>query len=248
MNWFCRRSASVAKAYFLACLFAAGILFDSTSSSAAPLNYTVNGGSSVISGSVGSLAFTNATWVLTATADPATVQSGTLSVGSGAPSYFLPASVTLQITDSVNGLTSMTLSDLSGATWGIISSDYSAFLGAGTGIAGFAAINTSTQPWENPEDVGEFSYITGGAPYNGTPGIYTDLGTPGTWLGGVASPPGTGEYLETSLGEMNLSEGSAAFNTGSFTISPVPELSTSCLALAGLTCGGFSMFRRRKRA
>jgi hypothetical protein len=28
----------------------------------------------------------------------------------------------------------------------------------------------------------------------------------------------------------------------------VPEPSTSCMVLAGLACGGFSMFRRRKRA
>jgi autotransporter-associated beta strand protein len=31
-------------------------------------------------------------------------------------------------------------------------------------------------------------------------------------------------------------------------ITPVPEPSTSCMALAGLACGGFSMWRRRKRA
>ena len=31
-------------------------------------------------------------------------------------------------------------------------------------------------------------------------------------------------------------------------IAPVPEPSTYCMALAGLACGGYSMFRRRKRA
>jgi len=31
-------------------------------------------------------------------------------------------------------------------------------------------------------------------------------------------------------------------------VAPVPEPSTYCMALAGLACGGFSMFRRRKRA
>jgi hypothetical protein len=245
MNWFCSRSASVAKACFMACLFAAGILFASTSSSAAPLIYTAEGGTSVISGTVGSLAFTDATWVLTATADPATVQSGTLAIAesSGAPAYFLPASVMLQITDSVNGSTSMTLFDLPEATWGVISSDYS-FLEAGLGIAGFAAINTSPQQWEG---VGEFQYATGGST-GGTPGIYTNLGTPGTWLGGGANPPEVGTNLETSLGAMNLSAGSFEFNTGSFTIAPVPEPSTCMMALAGLACGGYSMWRRRKRA
>jgi len=242
LNSFCSHSASVAKACFLTCLFAAGILFDSSSSSAAPLNYTVNGGTSVISGTVGSLAFTDATWVVTATADPATVLSAT-----GA--YFIPATVTLSITDSVNGTTPMTLSDFSGATWGVYSGDLSAFMAAGTGFAGFTALNTSTQPWTQPAGVSGFYgflYFTGGI-YGGTPGIYTDLGTPGTWLGGAASPPETSDYVETSLGEMNLSAGSAEF-TGSFTISAVPEPSTYAMALAGLACGGYSLFRRRKRA
>jgi hypothetical protein len=33
-----------------------------------------------------------------------------------------------------------------------------------------------------------------------------------------------------------------------FTVSAVPEPSTYAMALAGLACGGYSMFRRRKRA
>ena len=35
---------------------------------------------------------------------------------------------------------------------------------------------------------------------------------------------------------------------GKHHISVVPESSTECMALAGLACGGYSMFRRRKRA
>jgi hypothetical protein len=34
----------------------------------------------------------------------------------------------------------------------------------------------------------------------------------------------------------------------SLSISAVPEPSTYAMALAGLACGGWSMFRRRKRA
>jgi hypothetical protein len=43
----------------------------------------------------------------------------------------------------------------------------------------------------------------------------------------------------------------AAFSAGSkaaFSIAAVPEPSTCIMALAGLACGGFSMWRRRKRA
>jgi hypothetical protein len=248
MNWFCSRSTSVAKAYFMACLFAAGILFASTSSSADPLTYTANGGTSVMSGTVGSLAFTDATWVLTATADPATVLSGTLQAGtSNFPTYFLPASVTLQITDSVNGTTTMTLLNYLGGTWGVFSLDYGSFFGPGVGGAGFGVVNTSAAPWQFPSQAAEFGLGTGGS-FGGTPGIYTDLGTPGTWLGGQAGVPITSEYLDTSLGTMNWSATTSGTSTGSFTIAPVPEPSTYTMALAGLACGGYTMFRRRKRA
>jgi len=37
-------------------------------------------------------------------------------------------------------------------------------------------------------------------------------------------------------------------NSGSVTVSAVPEPSTCMMALAGLACGGYSMWRRRKRA
>ena len=40
----------------------------------------------------------------------------------------------------------------------------------------------------------------------------------------------------------------SAGRTAAFSIAAVPEPATSCMALAGLACGGFSMWRRRKRA
>jgi autotransporter-associated beta strand protein len=40
---------------------------------------------------------------------------------------------------------------------------------------------------------------------------------------------------------------SATFNSATGFITVVPEPSTYCMALAGLACGGYSMFRRRKR-
>jgi hypothetical protein len=247
MKWFCRRLAAVAQAYFLACLFAAGMLCASDSSSAAPLNYTADGGTSVISGTVGSLAFTNATWVLTATADPSTVLSGTLQFGmSNLPTYFLPASVTLQIADSVNGTTTMTLLNYLGGTWGVLSADYSSLLGAGAGALGFGAFNTSAEPWQISSQAAEFGLVTGGG-FGGTAGAYNNLGTPGIWLGGQASAPVTSEYLVTSLGTMSWSATTDGISSGSFTIAAVPEPSTYAMALAGIACAGFRMFRHRKR-
>ena len=40
---------------------------------------------------------------------------------------------------------------------------------------------------------------------------------------------------------------SATFNSATGFITVVPEPSPYCMALAGLACGGYSMFRRRKR-
>jgi hypothetical protein len=37
-------------------------------------------------------------------------------------------------------------------------------------------------------------------------------------------------------------------NSSGFRLAAVPEPSTYCMALAGLACGGYSVFRRRKRA
>jgi hypothetical protein len=39
-----------------------------------------------------------------------------------------------------------------------------------------------------------------------------------------------------------------AGRTAAFSMTVVPEPSTYCMALAGLACGGYSLFRRRKRA
>jgi hypothetical protein len=41
---------------------------------------------------------------------------------------------------------------------------------------------------------------------------------------------------------------SAYFQAGSLQLVVVPEPSTCIMALAGMACGGYSMFRRRKRA
>jgi hypothetical protein len=54
--------------------------------------------------------------------------------------------------------------------------------------------------------------------------------------------------LDTSLGTMNWSATTNGISTGSFTIAAVPEPSTCAMALAGLACGGYTMFRRRKQA
>jgi hypothetical protein len=61
---------------------------------------------------------------------------------------------------------------------------------------------------------------------------------------------GTMTWSNTTLSAMGIAPGSYVWGwTGdSITLNVVPEPSTCVMALAGLACGGYSMFRRRKRA
>jgi hypothetical protein len=56
-----------------------------------------------------------------------------------------------------------------------------------------------------------------------------------------------GEYT-TSGGTVNAALVTGLSSPFNFTVVPVPEPSTYAMALAGIACGGFSMWRRRKRA
>ena len=63
---------------------------------------------------------------------------------------------------------------------------------------------------------------------------------------------GTYPIISTDSGSLDFNNGSTGrsvyFRVNTLTISAVPEPSTYAMALAGLACGGYSMFRRRKRA
>jgi hypothetical protein len=64
---------------------------------------------------------------------------------------------------------------------------------------------------------------------------------------------GTTEFLTTTYADWGLTPGSSqqvtiagTYETVTINIAPVPEPSTYAIALAGIACGGYSMFRRRK--
>ena len=61
---------------------------------------------------------------------------------------------------------------------------------------------------------------------------------------------GTLTFANTTLSAMGVTPGSYVWSWSgdSVTLNAVPEPSTYMMALAGLACGGYSMFRRRKRA
>ena len=68
----------------------------------------------------------------------------------------------------------------------------------------------------------------------------------GDWFYSDVNRFASKNYRETSTAE-NGNNDSYGFRLAS-PVAPVPEPSTYAMALAGLACGGYSMFRRRQRA
>ena len=73
--------------------------------------------------------------------------------------------------------------------------------------------------------------------------------------GYVSSNPlsGTATWANATLASLGITSGTYSITGVNNTVTinaaaPVPEPSTYAMALAGLACGGYTMFRRRKRA
>ncbi|MDA7640961.1 VPDSG-CTERM sorting domain-containing protein [Opitutaceae bacterium] len=188
------------------------------------MTYTLDGGNSTMDGSVGSLSFTNAAWALTATADPSQVETGSAALLN---TYFLPTTVTLSISDSVNGVTSMSLNDFTDYKWGVFTSDFGPI-----SFGGFGAWDTRQQS----SFQSDAAFVV-----TGDPGLYSNLGTAGSWNGGqtgyagLASPGLTN--FETSIGTLHLTVETGVSPTGKFEIvgASVPDKgSTAALLGAGL--------------
>jgi hypothetical protein len=221
--------------------------------SAATMTYTLDGGNSTMDGSVGSLSFTNAAWSLTATADPSQVETGSV-VGDmrgnpfSLPVYFLPAAATLSISDSVNGVTSMSLNDFADYNWGVVTIDYN-YIAAGMELAGIGFFDTRQQSSFLSE--GLFSVFT--SPSSGDTGLYSNLGTAGSWNGGqtlYSGPYDEGlQNLETSIGTLTITsfqDGTSP--TGKFEIAgaSVPDTGSTA-ALLGVGVAALAFARSRLR-
>ena len=70
--------------------------------------------------------------------------------------------------------------------------------------------------------------------------------TPFPFSGSGTQNNGIAETYFTDIGPLIIS--GHTDQAATFTVSAVPEPSTYAMALAGLACGGYSMWRRRKRA
>jgi hypothetical protein len=221
---------------FLGGVGVAGLAVDPAE--AALMNYTLDGGNSTISGSVGGTNFTNESWTMTATADSSLVQNGTFSgLGGAIPTYFLPTTVALWIGGTSSPVATVTMSNYTSGSnsfvWGVFSSDTSATYGQGRHASGFSPADLSTTPyWTASTGAGVNNY------FGGTPGIYNDLSASGIWTG-VSFIWSTDKNYMTSGGTLVLTGVSSGAN-GTWTIAAVPGGGVAVLLAAGAV-------RRRRR-
>jgi hypothetical protein len=204
--------------------------FLGTSAKAELFTYTLSGSS--ITGTLGSTGFTGASWSMTMTADPATVISGTYSVGPGGstkfPYKYVAGSPHVTINTGSSTLTATLVPATVGNTVGLIS------YGVSTNLT-----NTYNQFQElSPAAVSPPSLSLGVSSAS-----LNSLDAIGSF--------GVNQY-QNATASFNTDQGTLSLNssfsniTGSFTITAVPEPSTYAMALAGLACGGWQMFRRRR--
>ena len=207
--------------------------FLGTSAKAELLTYTLSGSS--INGSLGSTGFTGASWSMTMTADPATVISGTYSVGPGFPYNYIAGSPHVTINTGSSTLTATLVPATVGNTVGLIS------YGVSTNLT-----NTYNQFQEiSPAAVSPpfFSLGVNSASLNSLDAI-------GSF--GVNQYQNATASFNTDQG--TLSVGPPINNiTGSFTIAavpdpaPVPEIDPNSLgSVLALVLGSLGLLERRR--
>ena len=120
--------------------------------------------------------------------------------------------------------------------------------------AGFSVTQQSTGPLSSQNYLTDVGAFTNSASFYGT---FDQSGNVYQWndLDGTAGSSrglrGGGWYdtnaVLSSAGQVTFNPSSEQ-NAVGFRLAAVPEPSTCVMALAGLACGGYAMFRRRKRA
>ena len=203
----------------------ASMLAAQSAADASTLTYTATGG--IISGSLGGTPFTDATWSITGTADPTNVVTGTAFFGQ-VPFNFLAMTPVLTLTtgSSTRQATIVTTGS-AGQQVGVFSANYNALQpGFGVDFFGYLEGNGSA---------------TNALGVSGS-GLYIDLQSPffgsGVQVAGAGFNTNVGQFVRNNVTDQ----------ASTFTVSAVPEPSTYAMALAGLACGGYSLFHRRKQA
>lgn len=211
------------------CLFA---FFSPSLSKAELLSYTLSGG--LISGTLGGTPFTAANWTITATANSSAAQFLPQNSGTGGPIWAPVWYQTVTPTISIASGTSVLTATLTGTgQWFLESRDYSVFGTPNDGAVGFFYSTSGVEE-------GNGAYIGGLIGFN-------NLQTTGTVNGQSGFDSGSGGILgfPTSVGRLFIASDTGA--AGTF-VTAVPEPSACYMALVGLAYGGYSAWRRRKRA
>ena len=217
---------------FVAASLCLGAFFSSSIAKAELLSYTLTGG--LISGTLGGTPFTAANWTITATANSSAAQFLPQNSGTGGPIWAPVWYQTVTPAISIASGSSVLTATLTGTgQWFLESRDYSVFGPPNDGAIGFFYSLTGVEQ-------GGGAYVAGLIGFN-------NLQTTGTVSGQSGFDNGSEGNLgfSTSVGQLFITSDTGA--AGTF-VTAVPEPSTYAMALAGLACGGYSMFRRRKRA
>lgn len=183
--------------------------------------YTMSGGT--FSGSLNGVSFTSATYSITATADPANVQTGTFM---GQPLYSLLATPSI----TINGFAPATLT---ASDWKVMSLDLNN-ISAGESVVIFGQLLANTPDFE-------LTFPNGS-------GLYNNFSTPATYNSQGDFAVGSGSNsLATSAGALLVTANSGTgTGVGVFTVVAVPEPST--YALTAIATGVMTYLARRRKA
>jgi hypothetical protein len=210
----------------------ASMLAAPSAADASTLTYTATGG--IITGTLGSTPFTDATWSITGTADPTNVVSGTYAGGPySLPFNFLAMTPLLTImTGSSTLQATIVTTGSTGQQVGVFSFDYSVIM-SGAGVDGFGYLEGDGSLSNDP--IGVLGL-----------GLYTDLQSPFSGSGDQIASNG----FNTDLGLFVVSDSTdqgATFTVSGGSPSAVPEIDPNSLgSVLALVMGSLGLLERRR--
>lgn len=198
------------------------VLFVSGHTVAGVVNFSITGGpNSLISGTLGSNSFTNATWRVSTTADNSVIESFTSNSGFDLPTRVLPNTdqVTLEIFDN-SSVYSATLTANLGFKYVVVSAD---FVNDPSGPHQGAGI----LHWDLGTNLNYGAGLFAGGSLGGTDGLYDSLTNLGSYVGGDSFffDDSTTSSFTTSAGNLVLT-GRSGNDSGGVWQSVVPEPSS----------------------
>ena len=214
----------------------AGCLIAPARLEASTLSYTLDSGFSTITGSLNGTSFSNATFTITATADPTSVQSGTF--GGVIPYNQLIVTPTMSLFSSGIEFASFSLLPTLSRSWAVQSFDQSLFeQGNGAVNFGLDISIGDKQPYGfGLSGQGFFNSLQSVASYSETPSVPDSFSVGAPYATSVGDLDITGQYSE-SVASFTISSGP----------SPVPEIDpTGMGSVLALVTGALGLLERRR--